>query len=239
MSHRHALACDDCRALLGGYVLDALEADETETVRAHLASCADCAREHAGLAPLPALLEVAGPAEVVPAKPPPALEDVVVDSFARGRRPVPPRRVRRWLARPLPVAAAAAATAALITLLVSSGLGGSTSSPAHTYSALLQGSAAAPGARAYAKLASVPSGTRVQLDVSGVRPEPGAVYQLWCLEDRGMRVSAGTFRIDQAGRANVQLTTAARLGEYHRLSVERSGPGPEGGQPVLAGSIEY
>ena len=159
-------------------------------VRALPASCADCAREHAGLAPLPALLEVAGPAEVVPAKPPPALEDVVVDSFARGRRPVPPRRVRRWLARPLPVAAAAAATAALITLLISSGLGGSTS-PARTYSALLQGSAAAPGARAYAKLASVASGTRVQLDVSGVRPQP-VCLQPGALRTVGSALSAGT-----------------------------------------------
>jgi anti-sigma factor RsiW len=236
VSHRHALACDDCRELLGGYVLDALEPDETDAVRAHLAACPACLREHAGLARLPALLEAAGPAEVAPAKPPPSLEDVVVEGFARERRPVPRRR-HRWLARPIPVAVAAAAAAVLITLVVSNGLDGG--SPPHTYSALLRASAAAPGARAYARLASVPSGTRVQLDVSGVRPEPGAVYQLWCLEDGGMRVSAGTFRVNDAGRANVRLTTAARLGEYHRLSVERTGPAPDSGQQVLAGSIEY
>jgi anti-sigma factor RsiW len=237
VSHRHALACEDCRELLGGYVLDALEPDETDAVRAHLAACPACLREHAGLAPLPALLEAAGPAEVAPAKPPPSLEDVVVEGFARERPPVRRPRSRRWLTRPIPVAAAAAAAAVLVTLVVSNGLDGG--SPPHTYSALLRASAAAPGARAYARLASVPSGTRVQLDVSGVRPEPGAVYQLWCLEDSGMRVSAGTFRVNDAGRADVRLTTAARLGEYHRLTVERTGPAPGTGQQVLAGSIEY
>ena len=33
MSRRHALACDECRSLLGGYVLDALEPDEMDAVR--------------------------------------------------------------------------------------------------------------------------------------------------------------------------------------------------------------
>lgn len=238
MSHSHALACDGCRDLLGGYVLDALEPEETEGVRAHLAGCAECSREHAGLAPLPALLEAAGPAEVTPVKPPPALEDAVIDGFARERRPVRPRRMRRWLVRPLPVAAAAAAAAVLITLAVSAGLDGSSAPPAHTYGARLLGSPAAPGATAYAKLTSGPSGTSVQLSVKGVRPQRGAVYQLWCVQDDGSRVSAGTFHVDSSGRADVRLTTAARLGEYTRMSVERSA-GRGAGQRVLAGSVEY
>ncbi|MEA2375383.1 MAG: hypothetical protein QOD53_1846, partial [Thermoleophilaceae bacterium] len=223
MSHSHALACHDCRELLGGYVLDALEPDEAQAVRAHLAACPDCSREHAGLAQLPALLEAAGPAEITPVKPPPALEDAVVDGFAREWRPARPRRTRRWLARPLPVAVAAAAAAVLITLAVSAGLkDGSSPAPVHTYGARLLGSPAAPGAKAYAKLTSAPSGTRVRLWVNGVRPQRGAVYELWCIEDDGHRVSAGTFRVDRTGRADVRLTTAARLGQYTQMSVERS-----------------
>ena len=35
----HALRCADCRELLGGYVLHALEPDEAEKVRAHLTTC--------------------------------------------------------------------------------------------------------------------------------------------------------------------------------------------------------
>jgi anti-sigma-K factor RskA len=237
--HRHALACDDCRDLLGGYVLDALEPDEMDAVRAHLGTCARCAREHAELAAIPAMLDTArATADVTPAKPPPALEDAVLHSFARDRTRARPRPLRRWLARPLPVAVAAAAAAAVVTLLVSTGLDGSSSSPDHTYSARLAGTPTAPAARAYAKLDSFQSGTRVRLYVKGVRPEPGAVYELWCVQDDGAKMSAGTFRVDDSGRADVRLTTAARLGEYHRLSVERSS-GPGARQRVMTGSIEY
>lgn len=249
-SHGHALACDDCRELLGGYVLDALEPAEADAVREHLSSCADCMREHAALATLPSLLDAAGSADRAPAaQPPPALEDVVVSGFARERgagaapaAEAPRRRparaaARRWFGRPLPVAIAAAAAAVLITLAVSTW--SDDGSPAtHTYGARLVGSAAAPSARAYAKLTNGASGTRVRLWVKGVRPEPGAVYQLWCIEDDGRKVSAGTFRVDARGRADVSLSTAARLGEYTRMSVERTA-GQGAGERVLAGEVEY
>jgi anti-sigma factor RsiW len=233
------MACDDCRLLLGGYVLDALEPDEMEAVRVHLTTCPGCAREHAELGALPAMLEAAGPtADVSPAKPPPSLEDAVLASFARDRRPAKPRPLRSWLARPLPVAAAAAAAAVVVTLVVSAGLDSSSDPGDRTYSARLSGSPAAPAARAYAKLDSFSSGTSVHLYVKGVRPEAGAVYELWCIGDDGRKTSAGTFRVDGAGRADVRLTTAARLGEYERLSVERSSAAGSR-QRVMAGSIEY
>jgi hypothetical protein len=44
--------------------------------------------------------------------------------------------------------------------------------------------------------------------------------------------------VDRTGRADVRLTTAARLGQYTQMSVERSA-GRGTGQRVLAGSIEY
>jgi anti-sigma-K factor RskA len=236
------MACDECRALLGGYVLGALEPDEMEAVRAHVASCADCGREHASLAPLPALLDAAGSVDPVADKPPAALEDAVLDRFAR-ERPRPADRARRgrvraWLSRPIPAAAVAAAAAALVTIAVSAWLNGPGGSGARAYDAYLHGSAAAPGARAYAKLTSGAAGTQVDLHVHGVRPAPGASYELWCVDHDGSRVSAGTFRVDQQGRAEVRLTTAARVGEYDRLTVERLSAG-EPGQRVMAGSIEY
>lgn len=236
MSRDHAIACEECRTLLGGYVLNALEPDEMETVQAHIARCAECSREHTELAPLPSLLDHVGSAEAVTAIPPAALEDAVLDGFAR-ERPRPerrPERLRRWLARPLPVAIGAAAAAALVTLAVTVGLGGS-SSTAHAYDAWLRGPA---GERAYARLASEPDGTRVDLRVSGVTPTPGTVYELWCMGRDGSRVSAGTFRVDGSGRAAVRLTTAARLGEYDRLAVERLAPGHTGTR-LMGGSIEY
>jgi hypothetical protein len=240
------MACAECRSLLGGYVLEALEPDEMEAVRAHVADCAGCSREHAELAPVPALLDAAGSADAVPARPPAALEDAVLDRFARERPPAGddrpaaarPSRLRGWLARPLPAAAGAATLAVVGTLAVTALFGGSGSSTAHAYGALLRGSAAAPSARAYAKLSTQAAGTRVDLRVHGMQPTPGAVYELWCVGHNGSRVSAGTFRVDTSGEARVRLTTAARLGEYERLSVERLGAGRPG-QRVMAGSIEY
>ena len=245
MSHRHALACDECRSLLGGYVLDALEPDEMEAVRAHVAGCPECAREHAQLAPIPTLLDAAGSADESPAKPPARLEDAVLDNFAR-ERPRPeterhrrrPSRARRWFTRPVPIAATAAVAAALVAIALTGGLGGSGPTAAHAYSASLRGSALAPGAIAYARLTTRPEGTRVDLRVRGMSFVPGAVYELWCIGRDGSKVTAGTFRVDSAGRASVRLTTAARLGEYDRLSVERLAARGQG-ERVLAGSIEY
>ena len=79
-------ACQHCRDLIGGYVLDALEPAEREQVRMHIETCEPCAREHAELATLPALLDVADSADAVPLRPPPRLEEAVLDRFARERR---------------------------------------------------------------------------------------------------------------------------------------------------------
>lgn len=279
MSSTPTAACNECRNLLGGYVLHTLEPDEVEGVRRHLATCASCAAELEQLAGIPAILDTAGIGAVESAieSPPPALEEAVLDRFARehphehgaprvaegaGSRGVaraltsptaaaaqdnPPTLARRLrstcrarLARPLPAAlagafAAAAVTAALIVLP-----GGDTAS-GEQYQASLFGSPAAPGARASAKLRVFSSGTHVKLSVLGLHGSPGAVYELWCLRDDGAKVSAGTFRTDASGRADVSLTTAAVPGEYHRLGVERRNLSPGGppGTSVMAGEIQY
>jgi anti-sigma factor RsiW len=251
VSRGQAIACTECRELLGGYVLDALDPGESEAVRAHIASCPECAREHSLLAPVPSLLDVAGSADAATPEPPAALEEVVLDRFARERprpepaggsaAPAPAGRgpLRRWLARPLPVAAAAAAAAVLVTLAVSGALDDSDDYAHHAYGASLRGSPAAPGAHAYAKLTTQATGTRVDLHVRGMQPTPGTVYELWCVGRDDTRVSAGTFRVDGAGRASVRLATAARLGEYDRLTVERLATAGAQGERVMAGAIEY
>jgi anti-sigma factor RsiW len=239
-------ACNECRTLLGGYVLHALEAEEVETVRRHLAECAACAAEHGQLMSIPPMLDVAGADETPVEQAPAALEEAVLDRFARehpGRPAAPPRtrardRLRtalRPLSRPLPAAitgavAAAAVTAALIVLPGGSNPGGSV----EQYQASLAGSPAAPGATASARLNVQSAGTRVRLRVRGLHGSPGAVYELWCIRDDGQKVSAGTFRTDAAGTADVSLTTAAVPGEYQRLGIER-----KPGVSVMAGEIQF
>ena len=186
---------------------------------------------------MPALLDTAVGVEAEAAEPPAALEEAVLHGFARERRPRERSWLRRLLVRPIPVAVAAAAVAVLVTLAITAGLGG-TASESHAYTASLHGLPPASTARASAKLASFSGGTRVRLTVNGLTPAPDAVYEMWCIRDDGTRMSAGTFSVDQSGHADVRLTTGARLGDYHRLSIERLAQrGP--GRRVMAGTVEY
>src|SRR5205085_8544640 len=99
-----------------------------ETVRLHIAECASCAAEHAQLVDIPSILDAAGSEETPIEHPPAALEEAVLDRFARehpGEDPSasPPRRgVRDRLrgalkpfSRPIPAALAGAVAAAAVT----------------------------------------------------------------------------------------------------------------------------
>jgi hypothetical protein len=262
--------CAECRSLLGGYVLHALEPDEVDAVRAHLATCEACAAEHGELVGLPALLDVAGSTESLQEQPPAALEEAVLDRFAREatrakatgaeapatttgtHAPEAERSAKTWLARrlasargrlarPFPAALTGAVAAAAITATLIVLPGGPDSAEGNVYEASLDGTSAIPQAHAYAKLKIGSAGTNVNLSVRNLRGQPDSVYELWCIRDDGAKVSAGTFRTDSGGRADVSLTTAAVPGEYHRLSVERKAFSrtAASGERVMAGEIQY
>lgn len=243
-------ACAECRHLLGGYVLGALDPVESEIVRDHVAGCAACALELTELEDVPRLLDVADMSESPAEQPPAALEEAVLDRFARERRGAPRRRSRRvmpalrgWrdrLSHPLPAAAAAGLAAALVAVVLTQVLDPKASEPGAVYHAQL--AAAAPeaaGGSAYASLRTLPTGTEVHLKVHGMPTGSPAVYEMWCVGDDGTKVSAGTFRLDASGGADVHLTAAARLGEYSRVSVEQRKLGDPSGRRVLAGEIGY
>ena len=81
---------------LGAFVLGALTPAEAERIRAHIADCPDCAAAHKELEGLPQLLDlavVAGAGEEDPL--PPAIEERVLDRFARERHVRRPRRFWR------------------------------------------------------------------------------------------------------------------------------------------------
>jgi anti-sigma-K factor RskA len=138
----------------------------------------------------------------------------------------------------------AAATVGVVAATSGGNGGGQTASStaarpvADIYTATLAPQPAAPRASAAATLTTYSAGTRIHMQVHGL--PAGAVYELWCLRDDGARVSAGTFRVDSAGNADVRLTTAATPDQYHRLAVERRPWGtdsPARGKRVLAGVI--
>jgi hypothetical protein len=241
-------ACTECRELIGGYVLEALEPDEMSSVRRHLAGCPECAAEHATLTDIPVLLDLAGATETATEHPPAQLEEAVLDRFAREHPAgsAPPRRHRlralaQPLRRPIPAAVAGALATAAAAAVIALTVGGAGSASGETFEANLTGEPAVPTATATARLKTISSGTHVSLRVDGLKGRPESVYQLWCVRDDGTKVSAGTFRVDAQGRARVSLTTAASVGDYHKLSVERMAapPAKADGLRVMTGEIQY
>ncbi|GAA2263870.1 anti-sigma factor [Glycomyces scopariae] len=104
---------DDVHALIGAWVLDAVEDDERRRIEAHVLQCESCAREAAELREAVARLS-----DTVVAEPPPELRDRVLagargtrqDPAAAPRRPRPARRTR-WRHPKLRLAIGAAALA--------------------------------------------------------------------------------------------------------------------------------
>jgi putative zinc finger protein len=207
--------CEHVRHDLGGYVLGALEPEEEAAVREHLATCSECAEEHARLARLPALLTLAGPAADV-GPPAPALEERVLDAIA-GERPRRAPRPRRRLLRARVLVPAAAALAAVAVALVLA-LGGGESGPGGFEVALQP--VAGESASGRAVLNSGDAGIKMRLWVRGLPADPAIVYEVHC-DAPGWTASAGTFRADSHGRAYVVLNTAARRGEYDAIRVVR------------------
>jgi len=208
---------------LGAYVLGALDEDEAARVREHLERCESCAAEHAALAGLPELLDLAAVADAGEEAPlSPQIEERLLDRFAREHQPARPERRRRWRSPKLriavPASLAGAAIAALVLLL---GLGFQQPSARSKtqYSLTMHATAGAPkDASARAALRSVAGGTVVRL---WVRNLPGdGVYEVIC-QSPTWSASAGSFRVDASGRAYVVLTTAARRGQYDTIRVVR------------------
>jgi hypothetical protein len=216
------------REELGAYVLGALDPGEHDAVSAHLRECAECREERDRLAALPPLIAHADGLEI-PA-PPPAIEERLLDRVAASR---PHRRTHRRLrfnVRTALVAGLAGlllGTAATAFALSLGDDGGGEAAQARTYQLALAGTSGATGG---AKLQPGRGGTEVHLWVRGLPPGSKAVYEVRC-EGARWSASAGTFRADDQGRAVVDLSTAARVGEYERIRVVR------GDESVLTGSL--
>ena len=172
--------CPQLREDLGGYVLGALEPDEAARVRAHLDSCPGCAAAYRELARLPELLDLSAGLEPAALRPPPGLEERLLDEVAREserpRRRLPrPRRPGAWGRRAgLAGGVAALAAAAVIGVVVlgDDGDGGGSGSEAPGYELALRAAAGAPGASARAGLEAVRERDRGAPVGQGARGRP-------------------------------------------------------------------
>ena len=225
--------CPEYADLMGGYVLGSLAPAEREEMERHLQTCEACRREYEALSGLPSLLDRIEPADVPPPLPSDSLEDAVLDQVARERG----RRNRRLagLRRPPRVALFGAAAALLAVLLVTALLVFADEDDAAYAFGDLRGT---PGAEGSFVLNSVPAGTRVNVEVSGLPARKD--YELWCVRTDGRWVSGGTFRAPAGGRAEAQLTAAVRPGEYHRVVITgRGATRPDYEPQFLRGKLQY
>lgn len=244
--------CHECRELLGGHVLAALEEREADAVRRHLESCPECAEEHRRLRHIPVLLDLAESPDAVAARPRPELEDSVLDHYARLRAERAGRRGRRLTRLPRGIAhsgalAARLRSAATGTLAAVAALGLALLAVAivsfnGSHSEIeLAGSSLAPDASAVLTLDPSAGGTSIRLRAEGLEPTSGRdVYELWFVNAEG-RVSAGTFRVGASGRAEARLGAAVLPDEYPTVGVTHE-PDPadpaRNGVNVLQGSLE-
>jgi negative regulator of sigma E activity len=234
---RHAATRD----LLGAFALGAVDAEEAATVRAHLATCAECQAEMAELwlavDSLPGMIE--------PIEPPPALRDRIAAAIraeaaspapvpsalsappAREPAPAVPEPIRKpasFWSRATPWAAAAA-----VLLLLAAGLlvwnlrlreqiQEATAPVAETIA--LAPTDAAPGARG--EVTYRPQDRLFLLDVRDLPPlKPDQVYEVWLIGANGPK-PAGTF-----DRPTDQHAIVADRDLYNTLAITAE-PGPLG-----------
>ena len=207
---------------IGAFVLGALDEESERRVREHLATCQECATAHAEIADLPALLDLAvvtGATEEEPL--PPAIEERLLDRFARER--TEPAARRGWRPRLAWGGGSALAGAAVAAAFLIFGLNFEryAGRPPSQYQLAFQPIGPAPAnASARAGLRTSQAGTVVRLWVKNLPGGTKDVYEVWC-DAPGWSASAGTFKVDARGDAYVVLTTAVKKGQYDRIRLAR------------------
>jgi anti-sigma-K factor RskA len=238
---RHAAT----RELLGAFALGAVDAEEAASVRAHLATCAECQAEMAELW----IAVDSLPNTVEPMEPPPALRGRIAAAIAAevaSPAPVPPTPSAALASEPVPTVAPAPlvpepirkpasfwsratpwAAAAAILLLLSAGLlvwnlrlREELATAPVTETIALAPTDAAPGA--HGEVTYLPQDNLLLLDVRDLPPlKPDQVYEVWLIGSEGP-VPAGTFH-----QPTDQHAVVADRSQYETLAITAE-PGPLG-----------
>jgi anti-sigma-K factor RskA len=254
--------CEAYGELIAGYVMGALDPEEVEAVRHHLTTCGACAREHAALAGLPALLDRIEPTDVPPPLPPPAVEEAVLDTWARERRrsrttgrtrraapwrgerhPEPaatPRRGTRRGARGFTARwwrTAAAVAGALAAVAIALAIVLPDGDDPYARGTLRPTATSTTSAWGSFTVEAAPGGTRVYLQAKRLQGDRS--YEVWCVRGDGRWISGGSFRPGVDGRATATLTAAVRPGEYHEVVVTGRASEGQRGDEILRGKLVY
>jgi anti-sigma factor RsiW len=200
-----AAECAEIRHALGVYLLGAISPADRSIVDRHLARCADCRAELAGLAALPGRLGSVPAADVT------SLGGAAAEGAGRGAWPpevplqtllVQTARIRRRLHwRRLAVAAAAVLIVGGVAVAGSRALYAPATEPdasAVPWAATVTGSDSQTGMSATVRYLQQPWGLALQVQVSGI--SPGTRCELQVVDARGRDVLAGGWTV-AAGHA--------------------------------------
>ena len=191
-------ACAEWHGDIGAYVVGALSPAEAGRMLRHLRGCAGCRADYQDLVPVRDWLDRLGPGDGMPARPP-------LDGLSPG--PVHPLRHsvsrRRWA-----VAGAAIAAAVIAVIAVLS---------AHPAAPGFQAFNPATGVRGQASLNATPTGTQIDLTVSGL--PAGHRCILVTVSPAGTAI-AGTWTAQYSGAAQITGTSAIPRGQLTALHIE-------------------
>jgi anti-sigma-K factor RskA len=203
MSNGHTEEMLELAAL---YALDAVDATECPTVRAHILSCDICRKEYAD-----ALVAANGLAASVASAPPPDLRTIILAAATarpRAKDVVSIFRRKRFYAA---LVAVAAAIGALFVF--------------HTPSGSTWPLACLPAPTACGVSGRViAAGGVLRVEASGLAALPsGKVYQAWVIQPGGEPVPEPTFVPDAEGRASVAVPSGQPKGTLIAVTVEPAG----------------
>jgi hypothetical protein len=188
--------CREIRQALGVYVLGAIDPAERNRVDEHLAACHECREELASLAGLPAMLRKVPIVEAERLAAPehdPELAGVPSAAMLTSliARTTNVRRIHRWRT------IAAAAAVAIVALGGGAAVASALQPPAGTQSVAgwRQTSGTGPITTAHltVRYRSEDWGTRIEVNVSGLRP--GSVCELRIMDSGGKTTTVGSWRL--------------------------------------------
>lgn len=188
--------CGDVRGSLGVYVVGAIAPADRSTVDSHLAGCADCRDELAGLAGLPALLGRV-PADDVAMLITDGADELPSQAGLNSLlgRSASVRRRRWWPIMAAGVAAGliagAGAVAASGALDGSLGHGQPTSAAAVHWAPMVSGTNSRTHASATVRYRGRPGGIELDVQVSGI--PTGTMCELQVINARGQGLASGTW----------------------------------------------
>jgi len=189
--------CREIKQALGVYVLGAIDPAERAQVDEHLATCADCREELAGLAGLPAMLRkvpVVEAERLAAAEQDPELTGAPSPEMLTSlvARTANVRRIRRWrgLAAAAAVALVAVAGGAAVTSALQSP-GSHQASPAATAWHQTNGTGPALGAHLTVRYRNETWGTKMEANVTGLRP--GSICELQVTDKNGRTSVVGSW----------------------------------------------